>query len=250
MSDLALKIEHLNSWYTDRERRRFLGTRKVRHQVLHDINLTVHSGEVMGIVGESGSGKTTLLKAILGMLDDYEGTVTNYIKRPQMVFQDPYGSLNPARTIGWILEEPLKVSGVRDKSERRQRVEAMLERVGLSSEYYNRFPSALSGGQRQRISIASALMLGSKFILLDEPVSALDVTMQAQIIDLLLDLRDDLGLSYLFISHDLNVVYQMCDRVAVMTGGRIVEEGTVDQIYDNPQHEYTKTLLAAAIEFG
>ena len=152
--------------------------------------------------------------------------------------------------MGWILEEPLKVSGVRDKEERRQRVEDMLKRVGLSAEYYNRLPSALSGGQRQRISIASSLMLGSKFILLDEPVSALDVTMQAQIIDLLLDLRDDLGLSYLFISHDLNVVYQMCDRVAVMTGGRIVEEGTVDQIYDNPQHEYTKTLLAAAIEFG
>jgi len=250
MSDLALKIEHLNSWYTDRERKRFLGSRKVRHQVLHDINLTVRTGEVMGIVGESGSGKTTLLKAILGMLDDYEGTVTNYIQRPQMVFQDPYGSLNPARSVGWILEEPLKVSGVRDKEERRQRVEDMLKRVGLSAEYYNRLPSALSGGQRQRISIASALMLGSKFILLDEPVSALDVTMQAQIIDLLLDLRDDLGLSYLFISHDLNVVYQMCDRVAVMTGGRIVEEGTVDQIYDNPQHEYTKTLLAAAIEFG
>jgi peptide/nickel transport system ATP-binding protein len=167
-----------------------------------------------------------------------------------MVFQDPYASLNPARTIGWILEEPLKVAGIRDKEERRQRVEDMLKRVGLASKYYDRYPSSLSGGQRQRVSIASALMPGSKFILLDEPVSALDVTMQAQIIDLLLDLRDDLGLSYLFISHDLNVVYQMCDRVAVMTAGRIVEEGSVDEIYDNPQHEYTKTLLAAAIEFG
>jgi len=250
MSDVVLKIEHLNSWYTDREPNRFLGSRKVRHQVLHDINLTVHQGEIVGIVGESGSGKTTLMKAILGMLDDYEGTVEHFTEMPQMVFQDPYGSLNPARSIGWILEEPLKNAGVKDKAERRARAEAMLEKVGLPKEFYTRRPSALSGGQRQRVSIAFALMLGSKFILLDEPVSALDVTMQAQIIDLLLDLRDELGLSYLFISHDLNVIYQMCDRVAVMTGGRFVEEGTVDQIYDHPQHEYTKKLLDAAIEFG
>ena len=250
MHDTVLKIEHLNSWYTDRVPNKFFGSKKVRNQVLHDINLTVRQGEIVGIVGESGSGKTTLMKAILGMLDDYEGTVEHFTEMPQMVFQDPYGSLNPARSIGWILEEPLKNAGVKDKAERRARAEAMLEKVGLPKEFYARRPSALSGGQRQRVSIAFALMLGSKFILLDEPVSALDVTMQAQIIDLLLDLRDELGLSYLFISHDLNVIYQMCDRVAVMTGGRFVEEGTVDEIYDHPQHEYTKKLLDAAIEFG
>ena len=248
MHELALKIENLNTWYTDHEKR-FWGSKKVRRQVLHDVNLTVKSGEIMGVVGESGSGKTTLVKAVLGMVSDRAGTITHYTEKPQMVFQDPYGSLNPARSIGWILEEPLKNAGIRDKAERRRRVEEMMERVGLPVEFYHRRPSALSGGQRQRVSIASALMLGSKFIILDEPVSALDVTMQAQIIDLLLDLREEYGLAYLFISHDLNVIYQMCDRVAVMTGGRIVEEGTVDEIYDNPKHEYTKKLLEAAIEF-
>lgn len=248
MHELALKIEHLNTWYTDREKA-FVGSKKVRRQVLHDVNLTVKSGEIMGVVGESGSGKTTLVKAVLGMVPDHEGTIVHYTEKPQMVFQDPYGSLNPAHSIGWILEEPLKNAGIRDKAERRRRVEEMMERVGLPAEFYHRRPAALSGGQRQRVSIASALMLGSKFIILDEPVSALDVTMQAQIIDLLLDLREEYGLAYLFISHDLNVIYQMCDRVAVMTGGRIVEEGTVDEIYDNPKHEYTKKLLAAAIEF-
>lgn len=248
MHELVLKIEGLNTWYTDHEKR-LLGSRKVRRQVLHDVDLTVKSGEIMGVVGESGSGKTTLVKAVLGMVPDRVGTITHYTEKPQMVFQDPYGSLNPARSIGWILEEPLKNAGVRDKTERRRRVEEMMERVGLPAEYYSRRPSALSGGQRQRVSIAAALMLGSKFIILDEPVSALDVTMQAQIIDLLLDLREEYGLAYLFISHDLNVIYQMCDRVAVMTGGRIVEEGTVDEIYDDPKHEYTKKLLAAAIEF-
>ena len=248
MSELALKIEHLNTWYTDHEKR-LLGSKKVRRQVLHDVNLTVKSGEIMGVVGESGSGKTTLVKAVLGMVSDHEGEITHYTEKPQMVFQDPYGSLNPARSIGWILEEPLKNAGIRDRAERRRRVEEMLEKVGLPVEFYHRKPGALSGGQRQRVSIASALMLGSKFIILDEPVSALDVTMQAQIIDLLLDLREEFGLAYLFISHDLNVIYQMCDRVAVMTGGRIVEEGSVDEIYDSPKHEYTKKLLEAAIEF-
>lgn len=248
MREPVLKIEHLNSWYTEREPGVF-SSKKVRRQVLHDINLTVKCGEIVGVVGESGSGKTTLVKAVLGMVPDCEGTVTHYTERPQMVFQDPYGSLNPVRSIGWILEEPLKNAGIRGKAERRRRVEDMMEKVGLPTEFYDRKPSALSGGQRQRVSIASALVLGSKFILLDEPVSALDVTMQAQIIDLLLDLREEFGLAYLFISHDLNVIYQMCDRVAVMTGGRIVEEGTVDEIYDSPRHEYTKRLLEAAVEF-
>ena len=249
MADPVLKIEHLNTWYTARERTGRLGTRKVRRQVLRDVNLTVERGEVMGVVGESGSGKTTLVKTMLGMVPDKTGTITHYTEKPQMVFQDPYSSLNPVRSIGWILEEPLKNAGIRDKAERRRRAEEMLEKVGLPADFYTRKPRALSGGQRQRVSIAAALMLGSKFIVLDEPVSALDVTMQAQIIDLLLDLKEELGLSYLFISHDLNVIYQMCDRVAVMTGGEIVEEGTVDEIYDHPKHDYTRKLLDAAIEF-
>lgn len=246
--ECVLRVEGLNSWYTAEKRTR-TGKRRIRQQVLRDVSLTVKRGEVMGVVGESGSGKTTLVKAVLGMVRDMTGEVVHYTPRPQMVFQDPYSSLNPARTVGWILEEPLRIARVGDRALRREQALAMLERVGLSADCYDRRPRALSGGQRQRVSIAAALMLGSKFIALDEPVSALDVTMQAQIIDLLLDLKEELGLSYLFISHDLNVIYQMCDRVAVMTGGEIVEMGDVEELYENPQHPYTKKLLEAAIEF-
>ena len=167
-----------------------------------------------------------------------------------MVFQDPYSSLNPAKTVGWILEEPLRVIGVRDKKERRRRVVDMLKRVGLDEEYCDRKPSQLSGGQRQRVSIASALIQGSKLIVLDEPVSALDVTLQAQILQLLVDLKEELDLSYIFISHDLAVVYQICDRVLVLYHGEVVEQGDVDTVYDNPQHEYTKKLLEASLALG
>ena len=247
MAEPVLEVRHLNAWYPTKEKTK--NGIKRKKQVLYDIDLTVEQGQIMGIVGESGSGKSTLARAILGMVPDITGTVTHTTQKPQMVFQDPYGSLNPAHTIGWTLEEPLRAAGVRDQTERRRRVRELMARVGLPPEYARRKPHALSGGQRQRVSIAAALILGSKFILLDEPVSALDVTMQAQIIDLLLDLKEELGLSYLFISHDLNVIYQMCDRVAVMTLGQIVEEGPVDDIFDAPQNAYTKKLLAAAMEF-
>ena len=164
-----------------------------------------------------------------------------------MVFQDPYGSLNPVKTVGWILEEPLRAAGMRDREERREKVRGFLPLVGLGEEHLARRPAQLSGGQRQRVAIAAALIQGSKLIVLDEPVSALDVTLQAQILRLLADLKEELGLSYLFISHDLAVVYQLCGRVAVMTGGEIVEEGDVDQIYDRPSHPYTKKLLDASL---
>ena len=164
-----------------------------------------------------------------------------------MVFQDPYGSLNPSKTIGWILEEPLRAIGIRDKAQRRQKVLEMLKLVGLEEEHLQRRPAQLSGGQRQRVAIAGALIQGSKLIVLDEPVSALDVTLQAQILQLLVDLKEQLGLSYLFISHDLSVVYQICDRVAVMYRGEIVETGDVDTVYDAPQHPYTKKLLEASL---
>ena len=164
-----------------------------------------------------------------------------------MVFQDPYGSLNPAKTIGWILEEPLRAIGVKDKIERRRRVLEMLTLVGLEEKHLDRRPSQLSGGQRQRVAIAAALIQGSKFIILDEPVSALDVTLQAQILQLLVDLKEQLGLSYLFISHDLSVVYQICDRVAVLYHGEIVDQGDVDTVYDNPTSDYTKRLLEASL---
>jgi len=233
-----LHIEHLNSWY---------GTGKDRKQVLRDVSLSLKEGEVLGIVGESGSGKSTLAKCILGLNRDLEGTLQVHSVRPQMVFQDPYGSLNPMKTVGWILEEPLRAIGIKDKAERKRRVLEMLKLVSLGEEHYDRRPAQLSGGQRQRVAIAGALIQGSKLIILDEPVSALDVTLQAQILQLLADLREELGLSYLFISHDLAVVYQLCDRVAVLYHGEIVEQGTVDTVYDHPQQEYTKKLLAASV---
>ena len=237
MAEPILDIQNLNSWY---------GKGKERRQVLRNVSLTLAPGETVGIVGESGSGKTTLAKCVLGIVTDHEGTLRVNSPRPQMVFQDPYGSLNPARTVGWFLEEALRASGVRDKRERKERAVDMLLQVGLTEEHYGRKPARLSGGQRQRVSIAAALIQGSKLIVLDEPVSALDVTIQAQILDLLRALRRELDLSYLFISHDLNVVYQLCDRVLVMKEGRIIEQGTVDDIFDHPKADYTKQLLAAA----
>lgn len=238
MSEPIVRIAHLNSWY---------GRGKGRRQVLRDVSLELAPGEVLGIVGESGSGKSTLAKCVLGMVTDITGELAVHSPRPQMVFQDPYGSLNPAKTVGWILEEPLRAAGVRDRAERRRRVAEFLPLVGLEEEHLSRKPAQLSGGQRQRVAIAAALIQGSKLIVLDEPVSALDVTLQAQILRLLADLKEKLGLSYLFISHDLAVVYQLCDRVAVMTGGEIVEMGDVDELYDHPKHEYTKKLLDASL---
>ena len=238
MSDPIVRIRNLNSWY---------GKGKERKQVLRDVSVELAPGEVLGIVGESGSGKSTLAKCVLGMVTDITGELTVNSPRPQMVFQDPYGSLNPAKTVGWILEEPLRAAGVKDKNQRRKIVAELLPLVGLEEEHLNRKPAQLSGGQRQRVAIAAALIQGSRLIVLDEPVSALDVTLQAQILRLLADLKERLGLSYLFISHDLAVVYQLCDRVAVMTGGEIVEMGDVDEIYDHPKHPYTKKLLDASL---
>ncbi len=234
----TVEVSHLSSWY---------GRGRNRTQVLKDVSLSLYSGEVLGIVGESGSGKTTLVKCILGLITDIEGSVSVNTARPQMVFQDPYGSLNPARTVGWILEEPLRATGLRDAAARRSRVMEMLELVGLEPEHARRKPSQLSGGQRQRVAIAGALIQGSKLIVLDEPVSALDVTLQAQILQLLADLKARLGLSYLFVSHDLAVVYQLCDRVAVLYHGELVEQGPVDEIYDHPQQPYTRRLLEASL---
>ncbi len=236
--EMVFELSHVSSWY---------GKGKHRKQVLDDVTLSMKRGEILGIVGESGSGKSTLSKCILGMLDDVEGDRVLHDKLPQMVFQDPYGSLNPVKTVGWILEEPLRAMGVRDKAARRARVMEMMEQVGLEPAHYDRKPAQLSGGQRQRVAIAAALIQGSRFIILDEPVSALDVTLQAQILQLLTDLREKLDLTYLFISHDLAVVYQFCDRVAVMYRGRIVEQGDVDTVYDHPQQEYTRKLLAASM---
>lgn len=241
MENPVLEVKNLSVWYKDSS---VLG-RSSRFQALHDVSFSVREGEILGLVGESGCGKTTLTKAILGMQKDMTGEVIHHTKRPQMVFQDPFGSLNPSKTIGWIVEEPLRVFGKYSAQERKRRVLEMLERVGLGAEYAARKPRELSGGQRQRVSIAVALIQRPRFLIADEPVSALDVTIQSQILDLLTELRRELGLSYLFISHDLNVIYQLCDRVMVMNSGRIVEQGTVDDIFDHPQDDYTKKLIAA-----
>ncbi len=238
-----LNVKDLNCFY----KKESPGSmRRKRVQILHDVSFTMEQGEILGLVGESGSGKSTLAKAVLNMVPDKSGTIGCEDAYPQMVFQDPYGSLNPAKTIGWILEEPLKNRSRMPKEERRRNAAEMLSHVGLDEKYLERFPGELSGGQRQRVCIAAALMLRPKLLIADEPVSALDVTIQAQVLKLLFSLKQDFGLSILFISHDLRVVYQLCDRVMIMQGGRIVEMGRSDDIYFRPQHPYTKQLLDAA----
>lgn len=241
-NEQVLSVQHVTSGYRDGG----LFRRGPYQEVLHDVTFDVRHGEILGLVGESGTGKSTLAKTILGIVKPDAGQVIHYTKRPQMIFQDPYSSLNPAYTVSWILEEPLRIYGKYDAAERKRRVRDMLERVELPEECLEARPSELSGGQRQRVSIATALIQRPKFLIADEPVSALDVTIQAQILKLLKSLRDQLDLSYLFISHDLNVVYQLCDRVLVMKAGRIVEQGAVDDIFDHPQADYTRELLAAA----
>lgn len=240
----VLEVRHVSSYYRqDHNILRHSGSRK---QVLRDVSFDLYPGEILGLVGESGSGKTTLSRAILGMLSDYEGEIIHHSSRPQMVFQDPFSSLNPAYPISWILEEPLRVAGGLTAEQRKRTVLEMLDKIGLGAEFASRKPHELSGGQRQRISIASAMITRPRLIIADEPVSALDVTIQAQILQILLDLQKEYGLSYLFISHDLNVIYQICSRVLVMKGGEIVEQNTVDELFSHPQHPYTKQLLEAA----
>lgn len=233
-----LEVKHVSASYKDE---------KEEKQVLKDISLEVKEDEILGLVGESGCGKSTLSKVILGFVKPDAGEICHYTKMPQMIFQDPFSSLNPSKRISWILEEPLRMQKI-PKEERKQKVLEMAEKVGLSPEHLKRYPRELSGGQRQRVSIAAALIQGAKFIIADEPVSALDVTIQRQIMELIVQLQEEMGLSVLFISHDLNVIYQMCDRVLVMKDGQILEEGETEELFENPKTEYTKELLLAALE--
>ncbi len=239
----VLEVRHVTGGYRTPS---LFGGKNSYHEVLHDVDFTVYHGEILGLVGESGTGKSTLARMILGLLKPEQGEIIHHTPRPQIIFQDPYSALNPAYTVEWNLEEPLRIYGKYDAAERKRRVREMLERVELPEEYLTARPDELSGGQRQRVSIAAALIRRPRFLIADEPVSALDVTIQAQILRLMRNLREELDLSYLFISHDLNVVYQLCDRVLVMKAGRIVEQGTIAQVFDHPQQEYTKKLLAAA----
>jgi oligopeptide transport system ATP-binding protein len=224
------------------------------------ISFTVNKGETLGLVGESGSGKSTTCRVVLQLLKPTSGSVKfegreiaglgrrelRPLRREmQMIFQDPYASLNPRKRIGQIVGDQLKVQKVASGKELRTRVEGLLERVGLSPEHYNRFPHEFSGGQRQRIGIARALALEPKLVFCDEPVSALDVSIQAQIVNLLDDLQDELGLTYVFVAHDIGVVRHIADRIAVMNNGKIVETGDADQVCEHPRDDYTKKLLKA-----
>ena len=228
--------------------RREFGRGKRALAAVDDVSLTIHRGETLGIVGESGSGKTTLGRMLVGLLKPTAGEIKpGGGVRPdvQMVFQDPVSSLNPRRSVGESIADPLRARGERDEESIRGRVRELLERVGLEGAHYDRYPHEFSGGQRQRVGIARALAADPRVIVCDEPVSALDVTTQAQVVALLGELQRELGLALVFVAHDLAVVRQVSDRVAVMRRGRIVEQGPADEVYDAPQDPYTKQLLAA-----
>lgn len=242
--DILLKVNNLSLSFDKQEGSLFKKREKIK--ILNNLNFSINRGEIVGLVGESGCGKSTLAKAIVNIYPHFEGEIVSSANCTQMIFQDPFGSLNPAKKVGWILEEPLRNRTDLKHPERQKKVEEVLTMVGLSLKYMNRYPKELSGGQRQRVAIAESLMLNPELLVADEPVSALDVTIQKQIVELLLQLQKELNLSILFISHDLRVVYQICNRVMIMKKGCIVEQGTVEEVYENPQNQYTKELLKAA----
>jgi oligopeptide/dipeptide ABC transporter ATP-binding protein len=258
--DVLVRVEHLVKYFPVKGGG--LIRRTVGHvQAVDDVSLTVGRGQTLGLVGETGCGKSTLARCIAGLIPVTSGTVmfegqdiTNlprrqmqpYRREIQMIFQDPYGSLNPRRRVGAIIGDAFAIHKLASGETRRRAVQDLMERVGLNPEHYNRFPAEFSGGQRQRIGVARALALRPKLIICDEPVSALDVSIQAQVLNLLADLQDEFGLSYLFIAHDLEVVRHVSDSVIVMYLGRIAEAGPKDKVYDAPRHPYTAALLSAA----
>jgi ABC-type oligopeptide transport system ATPase subunit len=262
--DLLLRVSALCKYFP------VLSTGLIRRQIgvvkaCHDVSFDLSRGETLGIVGESGSGKSTLARTLLRVTRPTSGSAFFYAEdevdlatlsmrrlakvRPQiqMIFQDPFSSLNPRLTVQQIIAEPLLIHRRARGGELEDRVVQMMRRVGIRPEYRTRYPHAFSGGQRQRIGIARALVLEPALVVADEAVSALDVSVQAQVINLLMDLQSELGLTYLFIAHDLSVVRHIADRVAVMTRGEIVELGATAQVFEQPQHDYTRRLLASVL---
>ena len=236
-----------------------IGGGRMLHAV-EDVNLEIHRGETLGLVGESGCGKSTLGRTLMGIYKPtkgkliYDGKEVDltkkkerfaFAKKAQIIFQDPYASLDPRMTVGSIIAEGMEIHGMYDEKRRRERVAELLDIVGLNREHANRFPHEFSGGQRQRIGIARALAIEPEFIVCDEPISALDVSIQAQVMNLLHELQEKMGLTYLFIAHDLNIVKYISDRIAVMYLGSVVELATSDELYANTLHPYSKALLSA-----
>jgi ABC-type oligopeptide transport system ATPase subunit len=259
MSDALLQVGDLQKWFP--VRKGLVIERTIDHvKAVDGVSFEIAEGETLGLVGESGSGKSTTGYCVLQLLKPTGGSVRfmgrelttmgrsdlrELRKEMQIVFQDPYSSLNPRMTVGTIVEEPMLVHGQGTRRDRERRVRDLLETVGFNPDFTNRYPHEFSGGQRQRIGIARALALNPRLVVCDEPVSALDVSIQAQILNLLKDLQRDLGLAYLFVAHDLAVVRTMSDRIAVMNRGKLVEIGRAHDVYTNPQDDYTKALLAA-----
>lgn len=255
-----IEVENVYKYY--KQARKSFSDKNKYVKAVNGVSFSLYEGESFGLVGESGSGKSTLGQVILQLIKQTSGTVkyrgknvSTYTKKElkawrkqvQIVFQNPYASLNPKKTIGWIMEEPLNIHRIGNKAFRRQRVMEVLEEVGLDHTFMDRYPHELSGGQRQRVAIASAIILEPEFMVIDEGVSALDASVQAQILNLLKRLQRKYRLTYLFISHDLNVVQYFCDRVAVMYLGEIVEIGETEELGRSPRHPYTKALFSSIL---
>ena len=252
MSKVLLEVEGLKKYFP---------TKKGTLHAVDDVSFTIEEGKTLGVVGESGCGKSTTGRAILRLLEPTAGRVTfdgvdvaglnaeelrKMRTKMQIIFQDPFSSLNPRMTVSQAIEEPIRLHGIiTDKKEREERVMELMETVGLAPRLYHAYPHELDGGRRQRIGIARALAVNPKFIVCDEPVSALDVSIQAQILNLMEDLQDNLGLTYMFITHDLSVVHHFSDDIAVMYLGKLIEKAPADELFANPTHPYTEALLSA-----
>lgn len=263
MSDIILDAKNIKKYFPIKKG--FFLKTVAQVKAVDDVTLSVRRGETIGLVGESGCGKSTLGRTLIRLYEPTAGEIAfegkNFLQESgsslralrkdiQMIFQDPYASLDPRMTVGQIIGQPFDIHGTLTGAEKEKRVKELLEKVGLRASHINRYPHEFSGGQRQRICIARAIALNPKLIICDEPVSALDVSIQAQILNLLQDLQKDLGLTYIFISHDLSVIEHFCDRVAVMYLGRIVEIATREELFKNPKHPYTQALLAAIPQMG